>query len=357
MIRAPRISWTLVLAGWMAAAVQGWTQTVSIELKNGDRVSGLLVSETNNRVLLSNAWSRELSIPLAEIARRTVLATTNAPAPLLAAVPATNLPPVAATATNKPVSTNLVALAKAVAATNRLLDHPFFKAWHGEIHAGVDLTFSERDRQVYNARMKLTYARGPLKNVIDYDMTYGRSQYEEQYVSDTGDLEERDVSITDANRMNGFIKTEYDITKRWYGYNLGGAGYDKIRKIDLRYELGPGLGYRLIQWSNFFVNVEAGATYQNERREGEDINTIFGRLAENASWRITPRLSWDERLEYLPALDDPSIYRVRFETNLRYAMLQNIFFNLSLINIYDADPAREVSKNDLQIRSSIGVKF
>ena len=29
-------------------------------------------------------------------------------------------------------------------------------------------------------------------------------------------------------------------------YNAAGAGYDEIRKIDLRYEFGPGMGYSWI---------------------------------------------------------------------------------------------------------------
>ena len=74
-------------------------------------------------------------------------------------------------------------------------------------------------------------------------------------------------------------------------------------------------------------------------------------------WKITPRLSWDEKFEYLPRLEDPGEYRMRFETNLRYAMLQNIFFNLSVIDLYDSRPANSVTENDLQIRSSVGVKF
>jgi hypothetical protein len=168
----------------------------------------------------------------------------------------------------------------------------------------------------------------------------------------------RTVTKTDANRMNGSVKADYDFTKKWYVYNLAGMGYDQIRKIDLRYEIGPGLGYHLIQWSNFFVNVEAGATYQKEERDdGTELSTFFGRLAENAAWKITPRLSWDEKFEYTPRIENLGEYRMRFETNLRYALLQNVFFNLSLIDTYDSLSANEVTRNDVQVRSSIGVKF
>jgi len=349
MIPRSRIEWLVCAALALAASVFG--QTVSLELKNGDRITGQILSETNSRVLLSNAWSAAISIPLADITKRTPM--TN----LIAGAAATNVV-AAGTGTNKVPATNAVALAKAVASTNTLFTSPLLKNWHGDIQAGVDLSFSERDRQVYNAKAKLIYARNRFKTLFDYDMTYGRSQVEEPDLSTANPRDTKSVSKVDANRMNGSIKTDFDLTKKWYVYNLAGMGYDEIRKIDLRYEVGPGTGYRLVQASNFFLNVEWGVTYQKEERADDmDSSNFYARLAENATWKITPRLTWDEKLEYFPQIDDPGEFRMRFETNLRYALLQNVFFNLSVIDIYDSMPAASVMKNDLQIRSSIGVKF
>ena len=344
-------------SGWwiavLAFAANAIAQTVTVELKNGDRITGHILSETNNRVLVSNAWSAAISIPLAEISKR-----TPAYSPSTVIVGVTTNPVVVATATNVPAKTNNVALAKAIASTNNLFTQPWLKNWHGDIQAGIDLTFSERNRQIYNAKAKITYAKNRFKSVFDYDMTYGRSQVEELDSTTPDPNDKRVVSRLDANRMNGAVKTDYDLTKKWYVYNLAGGGYDEIRKIDLRYEVGPGVGYHLIQWTNFFVNVEAGATYQMEKRADDtEISNFYGRLAENAAWKITPRLTWDEKFEYFPRIDRPGEFRMRFESNLRYAMLQNVFFNLSVIDIYDSDPASGVTENDLQLRSSIGVKF
>ncbi|HWN96401.1 MAG TPA: DUF481 domain-containing protein, partial [Methylomirabilota bacterium] len=237
--------------------------------------------------------------------------------------------------------------------------------WHGDIQVGVDLTFSERDRQVYNGKMKLIYAKNRFKTVFDYDATFGRSEVEETRIelfrvdgTNVARNVTRKTTKTDANRMNGSVKTDFDLTKKWYMYNLAGMGYDEIRQIDMRYEIGPGLGYHLIKWTNFFVNVEAGLTYQKEERTGAStLSTFFGRLAQNAAWKITPRLTWDEKFEYLPRMGDPEEFRMRIETNLRYAMLQNVFLNVSLIDTYDALAATGVTRNDVQVRSSVGVKF
>jgi hypothetical protein len=318
-------------------------QTITVDLKNGDRITGNLISEgaNTNVLVLSNAWAARLAIPFSEITNR----FTHTNVALIAA----------ATNTANTNITNAVAFAKKVASTNSLFTSRYLKYWHGDLQAGVDLTFGERNRQVYNGRAKLTYARNRFKAIIDYDTTYGRSQKEEE-IEGTGLT--RTVSVTDANRMFGSVKAEYDLTKKWYVYNLGGAGYDEIRKIDLRYEVGPGLGYRLINVTNLLVTIEGGSNYQyEEHTDGTEISTFNLRLAQAAAWKITPRLTWDERFEYTPRYEDPADYRIRFETNVRYALLQNVFLNLSVLDIYDSDAAPGVEKNDLQIRSSVGVKF
>jgi uncharacterized protein DUF481 len=50
-------------------------------------------------------------------------------------------------------------------------------------------------------------------------------------------------------------------------------------------------------------------------------------------------------------------YRARFEINLKYLLLQNLSLNLTVIDQDDSDQAKGVDKNDLQIRSSLGLKF
>ncbi len=351
MIRFSRNSGILALTAWLAVS-SSFAQTISLDLKTGERITGQIVSETTNRIVLSNAWARELTIPLAEVLKRTVVPLAVAATPTnVLAIQTTNL----ATKASPAPKTNLTALAKSRAATNSLFSSfftsPALKYWHGDLLVGTDLTFSERNRQVYNAKAKLTYAKNRFKTVIDYDATYGRNQTEDRK---TGEI----ISTTDANRMYGAVKTDYDLTKKWYVYNMAGMGYDEIRRIDLRYEVGPGVGYHLIQRTNFFMNVEAGANYQHENRtESETVSTFYFRFAENATWKITPRLSWDEKFEYMPQVDNMTEFRMRFESNLRYALLQNVFVNLSVVDIYDSQPANRVTKNDLQIRSSLGVKF
>ena len=211
----------------------------------------------------------------------------------------------------------------------------------GELNLGTDLGFSEKNRQLYTGRAKVIVAYEKLKNTFDYDFSYGRT-----------------AGILSANRMDGSAKTDLDLGHRFYVYSLAGAGYDQIRKIDLRYNFGPGVGYHLIPLKTFTLNTELGLDYQAQRlSDGTSTDFIFLRLAEIANWQFNARLSWDEKFEFFPEVEDFDVFRFRFETNFRYQLFSNLSLNLTVIDQYDTRPAQTVTRNDLQVRSSVGVKF
>ena len=58
----------VLLLPWIVAAAE--IPHVQFLLRNGDRLTGNVVSETTNRVLLTNAFLGEFSVPKAEIVRR-----------------------------------------------------------------------------------------------------------------------------------------------------------------------------------------------------------------------------------------------------------------------------------------------
>ena len=205
----------------------------------------------------------------------------------------------------------------------------------------MDAVFGEKDSQLYYGRIKATYVKDRFKNIFDYNVSYGKTD---------GTLSE--------NRMDGSSKTDFNLGKRVFIYNLGGAGYDEIRKIDLRFEEGPGVGYHLIARSNFVFNVEFGANYQAQYFSDQTKSEHFYfRLAQDYTWKINSKLTWDEKFEYFPQVEDVSQYRARFETNFKFLLLQNLSLNLTVIDQYDSAPANGVDKNDLQIRCSLGLKF
>lgn len=326
---------------WLLVCFGARSQTVVIQLKNGDRLTGTIVSENTNRVVLSTSWARDLAIPWSEISKREQIA----PAPEAAK-------PAAATATNVVSTVTPVTPALPPVSAKKKPAIMQAKSWHGKIDVGMDLGFSERNRQLYYGNAKVIYAPEVLpdeirtfasrfKNTFDYNATYGKTE-----------------GVLSANKMDGVSKTDVDIGKRLFIYNFVAVGYDQIRAIDFQYEIGPGVGYHLITRSNLVLNTEFGGNYQVQNFQNNvQNNRFFLRLAEDLTWTITPRLTLDEKLEVMPSIDTFRSFRLRFESNLRYKLWQNISLALSVLDLYDTKPAPGIGKNDLQVRSMLGISF
>lgn len=346
-------------------------QPIALKLRNGDRLTGNVIFENTNHVVFSNIWTKEITIPLADILAR----ETNAPIVAVTEVSpvATTNPAVVAKTNTVPAPTPAAKPVAVAAAKPEVKTRPF-KDWHGDAQIGLDVGINQNTRQLYHGRFKVTYAPvsnggtpgdsklvDRFRNTFEYNAAYGTVTSEQSDGSSKTDLS--------ANLMNGSSKTDFDLAigQRAFVYNLFGAGYDEIRRIDRRYEFGPGIGYHLFTRSNFVMNVEAGLNYQAQRtwskpadrtlpRDYSWNRRLYYRFAEDLTWKISKRLTLDEKFEIFPEVDFDE-YRFRFETNLRYWLLENISFNLTVLDTYDTQAAPNVDKNDLQIRSSVGVKF
>jgi putative salt-induced outer membrane protein YdiY len=302
-----RITLFLLLASFTAPAAE----SLVLELRNGDRVTGALVSESPDEIVLSNAWSKAILISKPGVLKRS---------PALAAAP-TNAMPILAPATNAAVSR--------------------WTNWHGDLQAGMNLHKGEQDSELFYVRLKLAYAKRRLHNSTDLSVEYGKTD-----------------GVASAQRVDGSWKTEYDLRPRVYVYNYFDGTSDRVRQIDLRYQDGPGVGYRLLTRTNLTLALEAGANYQAEYHADHTTKDGFTmRLAESLNWRLGPRFVLEQKLDYYPELQTFDQFRLRAEATIKYLLTGRLSLNLTALDQYDRTPAQGVQRNDLQMRSSIGLTF
>ena len=333
-------------------------QEVILHLRNGDRLSGAIISANTNEVIVSTSYAGRITIPAAQIERREdAPAKTARPAspqtpivqtqpqpgstPAKAPVPAKPSPPASSTTTNAGGFRAAEPIFALGADLRKLL-----AKWKGELEIGLNLVFGTKDRQTYAGRFRASHlhpipGQRLLKNDLDYLVSYGKTD-----------------GILSENRMDGAWKLQYDIGKRFLMYNAAGAGYDEIRRIDLRYDVGPGVGYKWVTRTNVVLLTELGGNYQEQLFSNDGSKRRYSlRLGEESWWQVASKLRFDEKVEFFPEVDRFGQYRLRGEVNLSYLLRNNVAFKLTLIDLYESDPAVNVSKNDLQIRSSVGIKF
>lgn len=334
-------AWSLLaivsLALLLSAPAVG--QGVILHLKNGDRISGRILSESTNSVRLTNNFLGSFEVPLGEISKREVI-----PVP----APATNAPVIAST------STNVVSPGTNVAVAPKPAKPPMSPAnpeatpiastpsnWKHDLRFGLNLRYATTDSHEFLSILKSTYGKQPFRHIFDVNFKYGRVE-----------------GALSANSLAASEKTEYQITPKSYVFNLIGGGYDEIRKIDYQFEVGPGFGMELLKLTNFVWKGEIGFNYQQQNRADDTRqNTYSVRIAEIFAWRVWDKLTADLKVEFFPNLDEFGEYRLRIESTLRYPVSNRLSLNLDVIDLYDTRPPQDVSQNDLQIRSTIGVTF
>jgi putative salt-induced outer membrane protein YdiY len=288
-----------------------------LQLKNGDRISGVVVEENDQRLVLSNAWNPALTVDLAAIQERLV-----SPQPKAA--------------------TGGVPEPQAAPLTNQTTVQPKKPSpWRGDWQVGVDLRRGERDSALYHSRLKVGYIQGRFRSLADLHYAYGKTD-----------------GTLNANRVEGSLKTDFDLNKRIFVYNYLDALFDEVRKIDLRYQVGPGLGYHLLMRTNLVLDLEAGGSYENERRsDGTRRDNFSVRLAQTMQWQIAEQLRLEESVDFYPRFSPLDDFRVRAEMSLRYFFHKRLSLNFSVLDVYDRTPAAGVSRNDLQLRTTLGVTF
>jgi putative salt-induced outer membrane protein YdiY len=308
-------------------------QTVVLHLKGGDQISGLIVSENTNQVVISNAWVKALSVPLSEISKceTNKIEEVSPASPVIVKKPTP--PPAKPVATAKP---SIKAPAKSKG------------TWHGQINIGTDAIFGTKDQKSYSGQVKLTYIR-PYKskpkkffrNTFQFGAEYQRTDGEES-----------------ANRANGSNKSDFDLWKKYYAYALEGAGYDEVRKINLQYQVGPGVGMHLLQRTNFVLDTEAGLDYEAQyRKNTSDLETFYLRLSENLTWNLWKNLKLTEEESFYPDMENLGQYHNDFTSTLSYGFWEHLSLNLTVLDRYNTELAPGVTPNQFEIRSTLGFTF
>ena len=205
----------------------------------------------------------------------------------------------------------------------------------------MNLHFNQQDNELYSGIFKATYGGKRLRHIFNYNINYGKTD-----------------GIITANNMNGLVRTEFDVAKKVFVFNAAGAGYDDIRKIDFTYEDSFGVGFTVVKMTNFVANVDAGLNYQEQFFSDGTTKEYFSpRLGEKATWKISRKVEVTEAFEFFPRSVSLDNYRLRLETTVSYLLSHYLTLNLRVADLYDTQPAPGVTPNDLQIISTLGVRF
>lgn len=142
-------------------------------------------------------------------------------------------------------------------------------------------------------------------------------------------------------------KYDYFFTTRFYGYIGIELLKDKVKNLNLRASLGPGVGYQFWDDAVKSLSAEAGLAYFSEDlAEGEDRDWITARLAGSLSYRVLDTVIFTDQLVLYPSLENAKDFKLRNEAALTSPLAAGWSLKLANILDHDSNPPEDIERND-----------
>jgi putative salt-induced outer membrane protein YdiY len=333
----------------LLAAVSAQAEGDVVTLKNGDRLSGTIVKMTDEKLVITTPYAKEIPVAWAEVAS------------LETATPhVVRLKPddfVTARFTKRADGMYLespdLQSARPIALDQiATIDVPPGPAWSGNIAAYFNGDDGNTNRTGLGGVAELI-----RRTDDDRFRVGGRIEYAEERDADTG---ENDVT---ARNSMGWANYDYFLGPHWTIGGFGRLEYDRLEDLTLRTTIGAGPGYRFVDTKKMLFRTYLGPAYINENYnqdanpDTEDREFIALALGDEFRWWFTEGAHVYQLLDVYPNLEDTSDVLINAAAGIRYTVVKGLFVDVGIADEYDTEPAEGKEKNDFHYRLAFGYAF
>ena len=154
---------------------------------------------------------------------------------------------------------------------------------------------------------------------------------------------ESDENIS-ANKYNVELDYNHMINKKLYSYM--GINYikDQLSDYDYRLNIGPGLGYKLLEDEIQTIDIQGGLDYAYDKyNNGLKDNYLAGRTELNYKYTFSQSIEFKQMLSYLVSFEDGEKYFAVSDSAIGVKMTQNLSLGVS----YNIDYTNKTEKEKL----------
>ena len=213
--------------------------------------------------------------------------------------------------------------------------------WDGKVFLGAFEQSGNTDRTSVNFGADAT--RRSLKDRYNLTFLYN-------YAEEDGELTTRDIY--------GALKYDYFFTEKFYGYLSVELLKDKFKDLNLRTIVGPGVGYQVWEDDIKALAFEAGVAYFSEDNiDGEDDQWMTARLGMKFRYKLSDYATFSNNLTVYPSLERGGEFTSRNEADLTTTIAGPWSLRLANVWEHDSDPAEEVKKDDSKTSLNLQYSF
>jgi putative salt-induced outer membrane protein len=332
-------------------------QADQVILKNGDRVTGKIISSDAKTLILKTEAMGEVKIDRAAVSAFRSdgpLNVTLKDARVVGAVHTEedNLLVTKEDAVIKKAAIEDVVAVREDAAQKawdreqlRLENPPLFDFWTGNLSLNLATASGNARTVTFGTGALAQRATGHDKIVLNYTQIYSR----QSTVAPFG---------ATANRVSGAARYDRNLSDKFLTFGLASFDFDQFQDLDLRRVLGGGFGYHAFKDSAHFLDLGGGFSWNHEkfgtgliRNSGEIL------ISEESAHQLTAGLKLFQRGVVFPNLSETGQYRLNWDGGISLALTRLLSWNINLSDRYLSNPLPERKKNDVLITTGIGFNF
>jgi len=332
-------------------------QADQVILKNGDRLTGKIVSLTDGNMVLKSDLVGEIKVSLSSIA---TFQSDAAVEVHLKDGTVLNQPVVPAEADQFAIAQGPALRPQTFALADVASINPPPKPepkWTGSISGAVTSTHGNTKSESVTASVSVM--RRSEKDRTTAAADYGKSkQTDKDRDPVTGKKEDR----TTEDWWRAKAQYDYFFSKKFFGFINGRYEKDAVADLDRRVVVGGGAGYQWIETdrTSFSTNLGLASLYEKFDVDppADDSNSqISMQLGYNFDHKITDTLRFVHDLTYYPSLEQFSDYYLTTTAELRANLTKTMFANFRAIFNYDQSPAPGQGSTDTKYILGIGMTF
>jgi len=302
-----------------------------ITLKNGDRISGKIVDETEDTVVVETAYAGKVTIARTHIIKVVSDAATSTAAK-------SDVQPTSVTQATAPPP----AVPRLQRRSNRL--QHIVSGWDGNANIGFSYTSGNANN------ITMTTGLRAVKASPDGGMTvYFRSLWNSSHRSP--------ATITTQNAFWGGARYDRNLTKKMFGFLSYDFERDKPKRLSFRSVAGGGLGHRTIRNDRTQLEVLAGMAWNRTWQAGGDSDTPEGLVGLNFKQKLNSRMRLQNAFTYFQNVTDRHEYRILFDTSLTTDLTPKIGVYVAVGNRFNNDPLGNAAKNDFLLTTGLKWNF
>ena len=340
---------TLACLFLCCAGVSSSAYADQVYLKNGDRLTGKIVSLTDGKMVLNSDVAGQVTIDLKTIQTF----SSDSPVEIHLKNGTVLHQPVAAAEPNgftlraaEPLQPQRFELAN-VASIN---PPPAPKAkWTGSVSGAVGLTTGNTKTNSASGSASLAQRTERDRTTINADLARSHQTNRDTGVGRTTE---------DWWRLGG--EYDYFFTTKFFGFGNGRYEKDAIALVNRRVMVGGGAGYQWIEdaKTSFSTNLGLASLFTKYDNVPESNNQLSAQAGYNFSRQLWKNTKFMNDLTWFPSLSNPSSdYFLTSTAELRANLNKMMFANFKVIFNYDAQPAPDRGNTDIKYLLGIGLSF